>query len=864
MGSRPYQPPLGATFTPGGVDDFLMPELISPSPQRSVALPFLKMAIFVVARDHVRSWTQYPKLIFKVRVMPEVPENIQENLAHLELEAEAVKRPRASPPSHAEHPSHGQPVDQDREHGAPRPADPSPPRIRLPSHVDGRGDFNRGPAYADSVPSSFLDRPVFIPLPRLVNPPSTVPPSDEEKEAVLEQKREAVLKSDDAEAQLAWAQEALAHVDVSCQLALRLAEHQLARSRTPEVEHRLRDDAVNIVTFLADQFHPKAEFLRGTWLEFGKFGFRMDKRDAFRCYARAAASGYGRAEYRMGTQFEMSNEPLKATEHILKGVALGDSASHYRFGMMLLLGQLGQRQDYRRGLDHLRFAADTADENAPQGAYVFGMLQARELEHIDVPEPLLPLDPNQARVFIERAAFLGFAKAQVKMGSAYELCQLGCDFSPLLSLHYNALAARQGEADAEMSVSKWFLCGFEGMFEKNEEVAFQFAGRAAFAGLATAEFAMGYFYEVGIYVPTDKNRARDWYEKAARKGNDDAKRRLKDVSESHLLSRRDHDTIALQRIRSQYGSQRGRRPARFQAPVESMPSIPDYPTVMPSPSTRARPADGFLPRAQSVTPYPLEDRPPGSRPTSGLAVRAHIRPATANPALAPSMGLRTPQPRQAVSRGNVRAFNRADSTGSTGHPGPRPLPSHQPSASYSTALRRASGESSLHSQSPSPLQSMGPARLDIGFSAPPDPKADRRHRLHKARVPSAGLPSSPAPAPPREPTDGLLASGRRPHGSPLLTAKEPDHHPIRFGRAPSPAMYGSGPRPPRSRPGSAERAPQLPDAVEPVRTPPPPRTSPGPALHPEAVAPRPPGRGPKTFEEMGVPKASKEDNCAVM
>lgn len=30
------------------------------------------------------------------------------------------------------------------------------------------------------------------------------------------------------------------------------------------------------------------------------------------------------------------------------------------------------------------------------------------------------------------------------MGTAYELCQLGCDFNPALSLHYNALAARQG------------------------------------------------------------------------------------------------------------------------------------------------------------------------------------------------------------------------------------------------------------------------------------------------------------------------------------------------------------------------------------------------------------------------------------
>ena len=39
-------------------------------------------------------------------------------------------------------------------------------------------------------------------------------------------------------------------------------------------------------------------------------------------------------------------------------------------GMMSLLGQYGQAQDIRRGLDLIRFSAEHADENAPQGAYV--------------------------------------------------------------------------------------------------------------------------------------------------------------------------------------------------------------------------------------------------------------------------------------------------------------------------------------------------------------------------------------------------------------------------------------------------------------------------------------------------------------
>lgn len=39
---------------------------------------------------------------------------------------------------------------------------------------------------------------------------------------------------------------------------------------------------------------------------------------------------------------------------------------------MILLGQHGQRQDYHMGLDYIRVAAQTCDQNAPQGAYVCG------------------------------------------------------------------------------------------------------------------------------------------------------------------------------------------------------------------------------------------------------------------------------------------------------------------------------------------------------------------------------------------------------------------------------------------------------------------------------------------------------------
>ena len=177
--------------------------------------------------------------------------------------------------------------------------------------------------------TDLVDQPTFSPFPPIRNRPANVPPSDEEKEAILESARGPVLNSDDPEMQLSWAQDALAWVEIAAQNEARVSENRVGRPRTPHIEHKLRVDAINVVSFLADQHHPKAEFMRGMWLEFGKFDIRMDKKEAFRCYQRAAQKGYARAEYRMGMQFESSNEPDKAIKHYLLGVKAGDSASNY-------------------------------------------------------------------------------------------------------------------------------------------------------------------------------------------------------------------------------------------------------------------------------------------------------------------------------------------------------------------------------------------------------------------------------------------------------------------------------------------------------------------------------------------------------
>ncbi|KAH0559277.1 hypothetical protein GP486_004208 [Trichoglossum hirsutum] len=837
-------PNVGATFYPGGSDDFYMPEVISPAPQR---------------------------------VMPEVPEQIQENLANLELEATNPKRrsehtqaksqlgPQAE--GSTKFPPRGASLMTEQYnghsgHGQHEQAPPAAQNVSHTAHDHGaQGQGQNQYQYQRAAHRDYDDpeQPSFSPFPKLHNPPPNVPPSDEEKEATLESARLPVLNSNDPEMQLAWAQDSLSYVEVAMQYERQITENDPShppRSQTPRVEHQLRVDAINIVSFLADQGHPKAEFMRGMWLEFAKFGFRLDKKEAFRCYMRAAEKGFARAEYRMGMQFENSNEPMKAIKHYNQGAAEGDSASNYRLGMMTLLGQHGQKQDYARGVHLVRLAADSADENAPQGAYVYGMLLARDLPGIEVPEIFLPYDLKAARTYVEKAAYLGFARAQIKMGQAYELCQLGCEFDAALSLHYNALAARQGEAEADMAISKWFLCGQDGVFERNEELAFTYAKRAADSGLPTAEFAIGYFYEIGHYVSVDLKEAQSWYRRAAEHGNKDATGRLDGISRSKTLSRKDHERVAVAKIQSMHGSQRGKRPERFKTAVQPLPSISDEAVDMPDPSISAGPTgygaaspgeSGYLqpfagaqtpPRSASAAPYPTEDGPPrlNSRQGPAFGINPSIRPSSAfgiNPNIRPISGMAAPQ----------RPFSTTGDGSGRGRGGGRVV-SGPAQSSYNAQAGWGRGASPENSTPQDDPNRRTPPRVDIGFTAPADPPQERKHKLQKPNTrasPNIQPPKSdPQPQPPRTssihqqtaPTQGGYGGDYNPQGG-YAGAR-----PARKESLPANAPRPSANRQSQGAPAPAGLAPPQKTATSGL-----------------------PGKGPKTFEEMGVPQGKKDEEC---
>ncbi|PNS21241.1 hypothetical protein CAC42_1020 [Sphaceloma murrayae] len=725
---------------------------------------------------------------------------------------------------------------------------PAPQRI-MPEMSD---QISEGIAHMDlgnrqSVMSVASSRPpssiITGPIPKLVQPPPNIPPSDDDFEATLDNARQAVLSSNDPEMQLAWAQDSLQQIEINSEDRVRLQNMQMRRPSTPPAEHQLKMDAMNIVSFLAEQQHPRAEFIRGMWWEFGRFGCQIDKKEAFRCYSRAADRAYARAEYRIGMLYEASNDPAKALKHYHKGVGVGDAACLYRLGMMTLRGQHGQEQDFVRGVELIRQSAAVADDNAAQGAYVYGMLLARDLNQVQLPEGILPFDERAARIEIEKAAYMKFPKAQLKMGNAYEVGSLGCEFNPAYSMHYYALAARQGEPEAEMGLSKWFLVGHEGVFPKNEELAYVYAQRAALSGFANAEFAMGYFNELGIHVPKNIDLAMEWYKKAASNGNTDAHGRIESINKKQVLSRSDHEKVAITRIKSQYGSKRGPRPERF-SQGQRLPSIGDG-----QQSHRRGGSGQYPPRASSAAPYPMNDGPPvlpplGDRPatvvpypldhdsmpgTNGHTPGAYPispvdRPSSAFKVVTdrPYSAMTVPDGRQRYPSGPAPAQRPATSVDAYGRP-----PNHRIVSSPAGMPGPGIGPGPAPQRPPKDYDS----RLDIGYAAPPDSRGRRplpssgSGTLHSANV------HKPMPAPPS--------------GSPHLGPSSGGNFPARTSSRPDLKANASPVKPISPAPDAGKQSAKPPASAG------------------QAPAKKP-GKGPKTFEEMGVPAKKDEQECIVM
>ncbi|KIR31209.1 chitin synthase regulator 3 [Cryptococcus deuterogattii MMRL2647] len=417
--------------------------------------------------------------------------------------------------------------------------------------------------------------------------------------------------------QIAWAQDVLRLVERHWQQNSN-ADHFEQPSTPPSVTQHLSvtlqhllDTAAPIIIAISDsdiKAHASlALYLKGKLLSSGACSAVLpkDKRQSFEDFEKAARMGEKRAWHRLGKDYEGVNDFARAGDCYDYGARAGDCESAFkiqRMGMAYLLGQLNLSPDPATGLYFLHQSSNTATIDIPQASYVYGMLLAGDITlQTNIPPNLIipPTSPptdaflaqqNLARESIERAAYLNYPAAQFKLGQMYEHADLSCVYDPTASVAWYMFASQNGHMEADMALSKWFLCGAEGHFPKNEGNAKMYAEKAARNGHPNASFALGYYNEIGVGTEVDLEQARKWYEKAAQAGNAEAPARLAALSlpVPTAISMNEHqsrlnDTLVRKHTTAKLRSDRNifSRPLRQQNYQSHPTPLPDYSLTNP-------------------------------------------------------------------------------------------------------------------------------------------------------------------------------------------------------------------------------------------------------------------------------------------
>ncbi|KAF9887959.1 hypothetical protein FE257_009481 [Aspergillus nanangensis] len=291
-------------------------------------------------------------------------------------------------------------------------------------------------------------------------------------------------------------------------------------------------DAYKIIKKLASGGYADAQFYLADCYGQGSLGLQIDNKEAFNLYHSAAKAGHAQSAYRVAVCCEIGAEegggtkrdPFKAVHWYKRSASLGDPPAMYKMGMIMLKGLLGQEKNPREGISWLKRAAERADVENPHAVHELALMYANASSN-----DVIIRDEAYASQLFHQAAELGYKFSQFNLGAAYEYGLMGCPVDPRQSIIWYTNAAAQGEHQSELALSGWYLTGSEGILQQNDTEAYLWARKAASAGLAKAEYAMGYFTEVGIGSTANLDDAKRWYWRAAAQGFPKARERLEEL-----------------------------------------------------------------------------------------------------------------------------------------------------------------------------------------------------------------------------------------------------------------------------------------------------------------------------------------------
>lgn len=361
--------------------------------------------------------------------------------------------------------------------------------------IEPRPSLQRAGTSASVNPSTHKSKAVDL----------TAPPFTKE---YIDQYRQRIKADPDPDSHFLYAKyliEAAKHIRAE-------AKDQRSAKKYSEV---LIGESLKVIRRLAtqgDAYH-EAQFFLANCYGTGALGLQVDHERAYHLYLQAAKQNHAAASYRVAVCNEIGagtkRELPRAAAFYRKAASLGDTPAMYKLGMILLGGLLGEQKNPREAINWLKRAAEQADIENPHALHELALLH-------EVPNsPLVPYDPVYAKNLFTQAAQLGYTPSQYKLGQCFEYGSLTCPVDPRRSIAWYTKAAEKGDSEAELALSGWYLTGSEGVLKQSDSEAYLWARRAANKGLSKAEYAVGYYAEVGIGIKQDVEFAKRWYMRAA-------------------------------------------------------------------------------------------------------------------------------------------------------------------------------------------------------------------------------------------------------------------------------------------------------------------------------------------------------------
>ncbi|KXG52113.1 Tetratricopeptide-like helical [Penicillium griseofulvum] len=309
---------------------------------------------------------------------------------------------------------------------------------------------------------------------------------------------------------------------------------------SPITRARLLRESKSILQRLADRSYPFAQYYLGDGYASGLFSKGVEDHDrSFPLFVAASKHGHVEACYRTALCYEFGwgcrPDGTRAVQFYRQAASKNHPGAMMRMANACIAGELGLGKRYREGIKWMKRATESADTQYNSGPYELGLMHEKGFG-----DDVFPDETYAAQLFT-KSAELGHVEACYRLGDAYEHGKLNCPRDPALSIHFYTSAAQNGHPLAMMALCAWYLVGAEPVLEKDENEAYEWAFRAANLGLAKAEYAVGYFTEMGIGCRRDPLESNVWYVKAADQGDERAKHRIATI---RAAAEGTHPTVA--------------------------------------------------------------------------------------------------------------------------------------------------------------------------------------------------------------------------------------------------------------------------------------------------------------------------------